>query len=69
METVMTPVVQAKPYSFKELETLYGVSHKTFKTWIEPFLDEIGEKRGRYFTVRQVEAIFRKLGSPPSSED
>jgi len=66
----MTSVVPyAKPYSFKELETLYGVSHKVFKIWIEPFLSEIGEKRGRYFTVKQVEVIFDKLGRPPGVEE
>lgn len=65
----MTAVMQqAKPYSFKELEALYGVSHKTFKTWIKPFTLEIGVKRGRYFTVKQVETIFEKLGLPPSCE-
>jgi len=51
------------------LETLYGVSHKVFKIWIEPFLSEIGEKRGRYFTVKQVEVIFDKLGRPPGVEE
>ena len=53
-----------KPYSYKELKFLYGVSYKTLKTWIQPFLTEIGEKRGRYFTIKQIKVIFEKLGMP-----
>ena len=53
-----------KPYCYKELISLYGVSHKTFKNWIYPFTNELGEKRGRYFTVKQVELIFQKIGFP-----
>jgi hypothetical protein len=56
--------ITVRPYSYKELIILYGVSQRTFKTWLEPFMAEIGEKRGRYFTVRQTEVIFKKLGFP-----
>lgn len=69
MEMVKTLAAYARPYSFKELENLYGVSHKTFKTWIQPFLEEIGEKRGRYFNVKQVQIIFAMLGYPESVEE
>ena len=53
-----------RPYSYGELVILYGVSHRTLKTWLEPFMKEIGEKRGRFFTVKQIELIFAKLGFP-----
>ncbi|MBS1773407.1 MAG: hypothetical protein JST82_11165 [Bacteroidetes bacterium] len=60
---------QVRPYSYKELTQLYGVSKKTLLNWIQPFKEEIGEKRGRYFTVNQVDIIFRKLGFPKNLKD
>jgi hypothetical protein len=53
-----------KPYSITELATLYGVSKKTFKKWLKPFENEIGERNGRYYTVRQVRVIFDRLDFP-----
>lgn len=53
-----------RPYSYGELVILYGVSQRTLKNWLMPFMKEIGEKRGRYFTVRQIEIIFVRLGFP-----
>lgn len=54
----------AKPYCYKELESLYGVSRKTLKTWLKPFWKDIGPKQGRYFTIKQVKVIFEKVGMP-----
>ena len=62
-------VINLKPYSYKELITLYGVSQRTFKTWLNPFMHEIGEKHGRYFNVKQIEVIFRKLGFPKNMQE
>lgn len=56
--------MNVKPYTYKELIALYGASQRTFKTWIKPFWNEIGEKHGRCFSIKQIEAIFQKLGSP-----
>jgi transposase len=55
-----------KPYSTKELSMIYGVSTKTFLKWLLPFTHLIGEKKGRFYTVRQVETIFDRLGMPYS---
>jgi len=52
------------PFSTKDLSGIYGVSNKTFLNWIKPFAEEIGERRGRYFSVIQVQIIFNKLGIP-----
>ena len=57
-------VATVKPYSQKELCDLYAISNKTFRSWITPFIEIIGEKRGAYYTVLQVEVIFLKLGIP-----
>jgi len=57
-----------KPYSLKELADFYGVCDKTFKKWLKPFLVQIGEKQGRFFTVSQVKIIVDKLGFPSFSK-
>lgn len=53
-----------KAYSPKEIRNLYGVSACTFKKWTESFQDEIGELKGKYYTVTQVKIIIDKLGAP-----
>jgi len=59
-----TERVLLKPYSAKEIAGIYGVGKKTLKKWIAPFDTEIGEKKGRFYTVAQVKVIFSKLGLP-----
>jgi hypothetical protein len=56
-----------KPLNYKQLAAIYEVSHKTLKSWLEPFMEEIGEMRGRFFTLKQVRTIYEKLGEPKSS--
>ncbi len=53
-----------KPYSSKELAGIYGVGKKTLHKWLEPFVAEIGEKHGRFYTVAQVKIIFSRIGLP-----
>lgn len=53
-----------KAYSPKEIRNLYGVSSRTFKKWTEVFEKEIGEVKGKYYTVLQVKIIIDKLGAP-----
>ena len=55
---------QLKPYSLKELSGLYHVSKNTFKKWIEPLQKQMGKRDGYYYTVHQVEVIFKHLGIP-----
>jgi len=57
-------VTDIKPYTVKELAAINNVCDKTFKKWLQPFADEIGEKRGWYYNVNQVRIIFEKLGLP-----
>ena len=56
--------VRVKPYSIKELCNMYGVCTKTFNNWLVPHKEEVGLKRGRYFTIKQIHLIFEKLGAP-----
>ncbi len=56
--------INVKPYTLSELAERYGVCTRTIHKWIEPFESELGEKIGRFYTVRQVEIIFENLGYP-----
>lgn len=55
---------EMKPLNYKQLAAIYEVSHKTLKSWLEPFMEEVGEMRGRFFTLKQVRIIYDKLGAP-----
>ncbi len=56
--------IPLKPYTTKELCAIYKVDRRTFKKWIKPFEEEIGERLGWYYTTRQVRIIFQKLDLP-----
>ncbi len=53
-----------RPQSVKELIALYGVCARTVRNWIKSFKEELGDRHGNYYTVAQVELIYRKLGPP-----
>ncbi len=56
--------VRVQPYSKKELCDLYNIKHRVLAGWLAPFKHEIGEMTGRYYTAKQVEIIFDKIGLP-----
>ena len=56
--------MKLKACTTAELSELYGVCSRTLKKWITPFETEIGERRGRYYTINQVKVIYDKLGLP-----
>ena len=62
--TTQNPVGQLRPYCLKELAALYDVKPRTVKIWLEPFLNVIGKKSGRFYTIKQVQIIFEKIGEP-----
>jgi transposase len=53
-----------KPYSVKQLAEIYGVSTKTFRRWLSPYKEEVGEKLGYFYTITQVQRILHFLGIP-----
>lgn len=53
-------------YTALELARLYKVHKSTFLRWVEPFKEDIGEKKGRFYTIAQVKIIIEKLGVPGS---
>ena len=56
--------LQLKPCGTKELARLYDVKPRIIRVWLEPFISLIGERNGRYYTIKQVAIIFEKLGEP-----
>ena len=57
-------IEEIRPSSIRELAGIYGCCEKTMKKWIMPFLEEVGAKNGRYYSVAQVKVMFEKLGLP-----
>jgi hypothetical protein len=53
-----------QPQSYKDLMRVYGCTRVTLMNWLQPHMEDIGEKRGRYFTIAQVDIIYIKLGRP-----
>jgi hypothetical protein len=53
-----------KAYTVKQLSEIYGVSTKTFRRWLAPFSEDIGQKLGYFYNVTQVKLIVQHLGVP-----
>lgn len=62
--SITTDKFEVKASTKKEMAAIYGVSVRTFNSWIKPFEEKVGEKRGRYYTVNQVVIIIEVLGLP-----
>ena len=56
--------IMVKPYNITQLSELYGVSTKTFNTWLIPVKKKVGIKHGRFYTVKQVQTLFQHFGLP-----
>ena len=52
-----------KPYTLTELAAYYGLSCRIMTQWLAPFKEEIGKKIGRIYNIKQVEIIFKRLGT------
>ncbi len=52
--SITTDKFEVKASTKKEMAAIYGVSVRTFNSWLKPFEEKVGEKRGRYYTVNQV---------------
>ena len=58
----------ADQYSFADLVKLFGVGPSTLKKWIEPFAEELGEKKDGYYSQKQLEIMIEYLGLPDINE-
>jgi len=59
---------RVKMCTYKDLCALYGVSYRTIKNQLKPFLKQIGPRNGNFFSVNQVITIVDLIG-PPSEVD
>ena len=55
-------------YSFSDIAKLYGIGPSTLKLWIEPFIDELGEKEAGYYSQKQLDIMIEHLGLPDISD-
>jgi hypothetical protein len=62
--SVSAQTFKLQAYTIIGMARLYGVNKRTFKSWLQPFLSEIGERQGYYYTIRQVQIIIDKIGLP-----
>ena len=53
-----------KPQTKQELAHAYGVTLRTISSWLEPHLDEVGERKGRTYTPKQIKIIYDIIGPP-----
>jgi hypothetical protein len=56
--------ITARPCTNTDLAHVYGVNRRTVFTWLKPFEAELGKRIAYYYTQKQVEIIFEKLGEP-----
>lgn len=45
-----------------QLAAYYNVSRTTMRKWLKPFRNEIGPVEGNFYTPKQVQVIFDKIG-------
>jgi len=56
--------ISIRPYTHKELAFLYRVSWNTFQKWLRPIENQLGPKKGHFYSAQQVRLIFSSLGMP-----
>jgi hypothetical protein len=56
--------ITPRPCTTTDLAHVYGVNRRTINSWLKPFATLIGERTAYYYTQKQVEIIFEKLGDP-----
>lgn len=57
------PAPKIEPQNKQQLADAYGIGRYTLNAWLLD-VPELGEYRGRCFTVAQVERIYAHLGLP-----
>lgn len=56
--------ITPRPCTTTDLAHVYGVNRRTINSWLKPFDAEIGKRTAYYYTQKQVQVIFEKLGEP-----
>ena len=56
--------ISPRPCTNVDLGLVYGVDRRTVIAWLKPFEKEIGSRISYFYTQKQVQLIFDKLGEP-----
>ena len=56
--------VKLRPYTFKELHILYGLTYYVFTKWIETISEDLGPRVAGFYSIKQVQFIFDTYGIP-----
>jgi hypothetical protein len=59
-----TKSILVRPYLTSELSVLYKVSYPTMRKWLDSIEDRVGNRIGKYYSVKQVGKIFDHFGVP-----
>jgi hypothetical protein len=62
METAKDEITSA-PRNTKELANHYGITPKTFRSWLKKANLDLGTRLGNYFSPRQVRIIVAHMGA------
>jgi hypothetical protein len=63
MSTTILKIV-VKPYTNKDLGTLFNMSSRTLRRNIVGIKEKLGERRGHFWNIKQVELIMEHIGRP-----
>ncbi len=53
-----------KPYTIKELSVIYNMCSRTFRRNIAGIQSQLGERKGHFYSIKQVELIIAHMGRP-----
>lgn len=69
MSEILIQKIPFKAYSNKEIAVMFNVSERTWRRWVAPFRNDIGDRKGHFYTPVQVKVIFEKLGVPDAIDN
>ncbi len=56
--------IEVKPYTNKDLGKLYNMTSRTLRRNIVGIKEKLGERRGHFWNIKQVEMIMAQIGRP-----
>ncbi len=56
--------IEVKPYTNKDLGKLYNMTSRTLRRNIVGIKEKLGDRRGHFWNIKQVEMIMAQIGRP-----
>ena len=63
MSTLILKIV-VKPYTNQDLAKMFNMCSRTLRRNISGIKDQLGERRGHFWNIKQVEMIMAQIGRP-----